>query len=101
MSALVFIDNVVVTRIIILIQLTFLFSKMKFIKRKSRSNLTDENRQRQLRRTNIHADIDLQESNERIKKQIYRLLNQLVNNFIVTNIILCIVYIYIISTNYG
>lgn len=46
------------------------FSKMKFAKDKSRSNLTDENLQHQLRCANICISVDLKKLSERVEKQI-------------------------------
>ncbi|CAI6372283.1 unnamed protein product [Macrosiphum euphorbiae] len=46
------------------------FSKMKFAKDKSRTNLTDENLQHQLRCANTSISIDLKKLSERVEKQI-------------------------------
>ena len=45
------------------------FSKMKFAKDKSRSNLTDENLQHQLRCANTSISIDLKKLSERVEKK--------------------------------
>jgi len=44
------------------------FSKMKFAKDKSRSNLTDENLQHQLQCANTSISVDLQKLSERVEK---------------------------------
>uniref|UniRef100_A0A6G3MFM0 General transcription factor II-I repeat domain-containing protein 2A (Trinotate prediction) n=1 Tax=Henneguya salminicola TaxID=69463 RepID=A0A6G3MFM0_HENSL len=46
------------------------FSKMKFTKSKSRSNLTDENLENQLRCANTGFEIDLTKLSEQVEKQV-------------------------------